>query len=100
MRVAGRRRERWRRSPNIWGRRRDADSPRGCDRVVVSVDRLWLGGSREEFDVRRGMVESEAAARDGYQRRKSDDGRDGQDADGVMAGGEVFGGREERSDSE
>jgi hypothetical protein len=59
-----------------------------------------MGGTREELDVRRGVAESEAIARGGDQRWEFDDWWNGQDADGVVVGGSVFGGREERGDFE
>src|ERR1700722_11698020 len=99
-RVAGRRRGRWRRLPNIWGGRRDADSAGTGSGVVAAVGGVRMGGAREKLDVRRGVVEGEETEGDGDQRRKFDDGRDGEDADGVVAGCAIFGGRQERGDFE
>ena len=67
---------------------------------MAGVSSLWVGRAREELDVRRGVVEVAAIARDGDQRRKFDDRWDGQNADGVVARAEVFGRREERGDFE
>src|SRR5579871_3936361 len=98
MKVAGRRRERWRRSRNIWGRRRDTDSALAGGDAVAAVAGVWVGGSNEARALRERTVKGEAAERRGRQRGKYLDRWDREDADGDVAGGEIFGRGKERRD--
>src|SRR6202000_568569 len=100
MKVAGRRRGRWKRLRGIWGRWRDAYSDGASLAVDAVYDRVRICCELEEQSIRQRRGQAEAVEGNRHQRWKFDDRRNREDPDGDVAGWEIFGGREERRNSE
>src|SRR5271168_3387165 len=101
--AAARRSARWRKLRSVLRARRegiDEFAGGAADFAVAAVGGLWGDGARARGALCAGVVRGEAVEGRGDQRREFDGGRNGQDADGDLAGGEIFGAGEARGDTE